>query len=68
MYRSIDPQALAQYIALKAQRRRDRGSIRKDDITVIVVDVNPACSLPVNGSNGGHGLSAGSGDQKCAVS
>ena len=59
-----DPQALAQYIAQKAQRRRERGNIRNDDITVIVVDVNPDSFLPVSGG----GLSTGNGDQKCSIS
>lgn len=61
-----DAKALAQYIAQKAQRRRDRGAIRNDDITVVVVDINPDSFLAVNTSNGGHGLSAG-GDPKCAI-
>jgi len=36
-----DPRMLASQLAQKAQRRRERARMRMDDITVIVVDVNP---------------------------
>lgn len=37
-----DPRVLASMLAEKALRRRTKAKMRSDDITVIVVDVNPS--------------------------
>ena len=36
-----DPKVLASALAQKAYRRRERTRMRMDDITVLVIDVNP---------------------------
>lgn len=41
--------------------------MRMDDITVMVVDVNPNNFICVNGKSGGGGLGSGEGDKKCVV-
>ena len=57
---------LALQLAQKAQRRRDRGGLRMDDITVLVVDVNPANMISISGKNGGDGIN--NGKEKCTIS
>ena len=68
-YPHRDPRILASQLAQKAQRRRDRGCMRPDDITVIVVDVNPLNFITVGGKLGGSGAMGGdSGKDKCIMS
>ena len=63
-----DPRILAAQLAQKAQRRRDRGCMRPDDITVIVVDVNPLNFITVGGKVGGSGaMGSDSGKDKCLI-
>ena len=68
LYSPRDPRTLALQLAQKAQRRRDRGGLRMDDITVLVVDVNPANMITVSGKNGGDGLDLQGGKEKCVIS
>jgi hypothetical protein len=49
-----DPRLLASHLAEKAVRRRLRARMRMDDISVIVVDVNPDQYQSVNSGNGGE--------------
>ena len=46
-------------MARQAHRRRDRAKIRMDDITVLVVDVNPNNFVGVSGKAGNDGPSTG---------
>ena len=40
-----------------------------DDITVLVVDVNPANMMSISGKNGGDGLDSSlNGKEKCLIS
>lgn len=48
-----DPRDLASALAHKAHRRRTRDRTRMDDISVLVVDVNPGNIKVVRGKNGG---------------
>ena len=43
----------------QAHRRRDRAKIRMDDITVLVVDINPNNFVGVSGKAGSDGQSGG---------
>ena len=43
----------ARELAMKARRRRERMGIHFDDITVMVVDINPDCFVGVSGMSGG---------------
>jgi hypothetical protein len=62
-----DPRVLANQLAQKAHRRRERGGLRMDDITVMVVDVNPSSFVSVGGKNGGDGLHGKQGKDKCVM-
>ena len=53
-----DPRMLASQLAQKAHRRRDRAKIRMDDITVLVVDINPNNFVGVSGKAGNDGQSS----------
>jgi hypothetical protein len=62
-----DPRVLASQLAQKAHRRRERGGLRMDDITVMVVDVNPSSFVSVGGKNGGDGIHGKQGKDKCVM-
>ena len=65
-----EPRLLAAQLAQKAQRRRDRACMRMDDISVIVVDVNPNNFIAIHGKTGGDGFikGPGGGKEKCSIS
>jgi serine/threonine protein phosphatase PrpC len=44
----VDPRELASHLANKALRRRERAKMRADDITCLVVDINPASFVSVD--------------------
>jgi serine/threonine protein phosphatase PrpC len=55
-----DSRVLATHLASKALRRRERAGMRADDISVLVVDVNPHCFLDCGGERNGGGDSGDS--------
>lgn len=59
---------LASQLAQKALRRRERADLRRDDITVMVVDVNPMNFISVGGKYGGDGALPGDSKDKCIIS
>ena len=58
---------LASQLAQKALRRRDRADLRRDDITVMVVDINPSNFISVGGKYGGDGALPGDSKEKCLI-
>jgi serine/threonine protein phosphatase PrpC len=65
-----DPRRLSSHLAHKAHRRRERAKMRMDDISVLIVDINPNNFIGINGKNGGDmmGKNGSVDKEKCTIS